>query len=446
MKKNLSPLLAVLLAVPSAFAAPDVTGVSGAATHGGTLTITGTGFGTKTAAAPLFWDDLEGASPLPGWTFTGDFTSLNTTNNRHGNSRQNVHLNFAGASKGEAYFTAGNAVYDKWFVQYWFKVSTDWDWGTTDFSGTHKFLSNIKIFRMWNPGSTKENFVLAYRGWENRFAYNMEYASGSSAFTYVLPSASSVITRGTWHLLQFEYGENSALGVSDGVFRMWFDGQPAGAATNIMTKKLDDLAKRPFIVGWENEWNWTENGGGGPDPSPDAPNDYYMDDLYADNTWARVEIGDAATYDACTHREIQPPTAWSDTSVTITVNAGSFGTAATAYVYVTDANGLRNPAGAPLTITGGGISPDEEESDPGALKPVKKFLSPGGTVAFGDKTVEVEIRNADGRLVAHLDNGAGSVAWNGRDSDGRLVESGLYICRVKDASGSEEKTAIYVVK
>jgi hypothetical protein len=55
----------------------------------------------------------------------------------------------------------------------------------------------------------------------------------------------------------------------------------------------------------------------------DLPIEFWLDDLYADCTAARVEVGNAATWAACTHREIQPWTAWADGSVTVTVNHGT---------------------------------------------------------------------------------------------------------------------------
>jgi len=46
------------------------------------------------------------------------------------------------------------------------------------------------------------------------------------------------------------------------------------------------------------------------------------DDLFADNTRARVEVGDASTWSGCSQREVQIPTAWSGSSITIDVNKG----------------------------------------------------------------------------------------------------------------------------
>ena len=72
---------------------------------------------------------------------------------------------------------------------------------------------------------------------------------------------------------------------------------------------------------------------------------YYFDDIYINNSWARVEIGDDPDYDSCTHREMQIPTAWSSDSVDITVNQGSFQNGTTAYLFVVDEDGAVNTAG-----------------------------------------------------------------------------------------------------
>ncbi len=75
-----------------------------------------------------------------------------------------------------------------------------------------------------------------------------------------------------------------------------------------------------------------------------------FDNVYIDNTQARVEIGNAVTWTGCTHREIQNPTAWSDTSVSVTVSQGSFLNGSKAYIYVIDANGNVNSQGFAITL------------------------------------------------------------------------------------------------
>lgn len=80
-----------------------------------------------------------------------------------------------------------------------------------------------------------------------------------------------------------------------------------------------------------------------------------MDDFYLDDTWAHIIVGNASTLSACTQREAQIPSAWSDTSITITLNRGAFGASATAYLYVFDSTNSPS-SGQSITFgdTGGG--------------------------------------------------------------------------------------------
>src|SRR3989344_2787135 len=67
-------LIALSAHPPKADAAPAVTGVSGQLAHGASITITGSGFGTKASAAPLKYDAFEsgtaGQDLGNGWVFS----------------------------------------------------------------------------------------------------------------------------------------------------------------------------------------------------------------------------------------------------------------------------------------------------------------------------------------------------------------------------------------
>lgn len=81
----------------------------------------------------------------------------------------------------------------------------------------------------------------------------------------------------------------------------------------------------------------------------------YHDDIYFQmDSQARIEIGNASTFAACTHREIQIPTAWATGSATFTLNFGSFANDAEVYLFVVDSTGATSP-GYSITLgtTGG---------------------------------------------------------------------------------------------
>lgn len=88
---------------------------------------------------------------------------------------------------------------------------------------------------------------------------------------------------------------------------------------------------------------------------------HYYDDIYIDNTWARVEIGDNASYDECTHREVQIPVAWNETEVRINVKKGSLHDNEDAYLFLVDGNGSTSE-GYPIAFSDG-AHPADLDSD-----------------------------------------------------------------------------------
>jgi hypothetical protein len=59
--------LAILGWAEKSFAAPVVSGVSGTVAHGQNVTISGSGFGNKSSAAPLVWDNCSGTTITTLW-------------------------------------------------------------------------------------------------------------------------------------------------------------------------------------------------------------------------------------------------------------------------------------------------------------------------------------------------------------------------------------------
>ena len=59
LKRALAAGILLCGVAPLALGAPAISGVSGTLSSGQTVTISGSGFGTKPQAAPLLWDDFE---------------------------------------------------------------------------------------------------------------------------------------------------------------------------------------------------------------------------------------------------------------------------------------------------------------------------------------------------------------------------------------------------
>ena len=219
-------------------------------------------------------------------------------------------------------------------------ISEDWDWGNTSYSnGTNRYLSNIKMFRMWNPGEVNENIGFATGGWYSppTANYFTEYMDTSSDETIGWTTGDGLagLEKGVWHCWQFEF-EDSDLDTENRTFRFWDNGYLRIDRTeDTKTREDFDVYKRPFIIGWENEWGPNTALG----ETDDRPNGFFIDDVYVDNSWQRVEVGDNSVFASCTHREIQIPTSWSDTEISVTWNQGSFENYTPVYIFVVDENG-----------------------------------------------------------------------------------------------------------
>lgn len=347
-------LVALLIAMPcTVSAAPAVTGTSGTLSHGNSFTVTGSGFGTKSFAAPVAFGDMENNSltaRIGAWTDTDGYPdgklSVSTAHARHANSTYCATGTFVNSNERLA-FTGGSDA-TTWFVQYWVYLDSGFDWGA----------ANIKLFRMWSTGSSTENLRvqsynrvdvavencdLGHGGWGTGWnpvtstaaCADVAYNSGRTCNTSDwLPGSlewrnfQTDVPKGSWNLMQFEFRDGTA-STADGVLRWWVNGRLVFNHSDITTR-TNTTAKRPQVVGFYR------------DSTADGSGALYLDDAYIDNTWQRVEIGNNATYNNCTLREIQPSTSWADGSVTFTVNQGSFSDSSTGYVFVTDASGVRN--------------------------------------------------------------------------------------------------------
>jgi hypothetical protein len=89
-----------------------------------------------------------------------------------------------------------------------------------------------------------------------------------------------------------------------------------------------------------------------------------FDDIYiaaGPYAQARVEMGNAATYNTSTKLAILTPTSWADRSISATVNVGNFNSGERAYIYVFDRNGAVNGNGHQVVI--GSATPPADGDD-----------------------------------------------------------------------------------
>jgi hypothetical protein len=130
---------------------------------------------------------------------------------------------------------------------------------------------------------------------------------------------------------------------ADGKVIFWVDGVKVTEETAMITATTGSTSTRAifgYYMGLETE-----------DPAyTNQVFELYFDDIYIDNSWQSVWVGNSMTWNGSGHREIQLPSVWSDNSITVMLNQGSFQNGQQAYLYVVDSNGNVNANGYPITI------------------------------------------------------------------------------------------------
>jgi hypothetical protein len=334
-KRSNAPLtcLAALLAAWPLCAAPSVSGVAGIVGNRRNVTISGSGFGTKSPAAPLVWADFDaGLNPGIG----GVKRSWDQIASVQWSSGEGV------GGTGCAKAADGDGV---WMLR------ADYAYWTNDGQKMYMFKrerlnflitddsQNWKSWRMWPAGNGYPNVYIG----PNAGLVNVENV-GVPGFW-----GSFKVTHTGWSTQELIF-KASHINVRDGSLRLRYDGRDV-ASGSLMT--------RSSVTPNRMQWNYVLHGvianPGRWSPGWSSNNRIWADDIYVDTSWSRVMLGNASTFSNCTRLEIQIPTAWGPGSIGVTVRTGSsFSTGSTAYLYVFDSEGNPNSNGFPVTIGSAG--------------------------------------------------------------------------------------------
>ena len=335
-------MLLIVFAAPSAFAAPTITSLSGTVTNGSTITVTGTGFGTKNPAKPLIWADFEqgtitAESSLSTGTLQNDSASLTKVNQLPNSTyavRGKPNDSVLGKQNVRLFVDTSPTPHDRWyfFVKRLYGNPTWWSYSMTS-------AANYKYMRNWPQCANgyADFFAVIYVG-SPPIGYHWQVDNFVVPLTKMQSGTPPV---NEWFIEEHQ-GYQGTLNNSDASYTEWINGAMVGGKTSTFSWLTSTYPSNLQCFGIENYWTLNP-------PPPDAY--VYFDDFYADIVWSRVMIGDQSTFAASTRREIQIPTAWSDASITITFNPGSFASPNNAYLYVIDSNGNVNANGYPICPT-----------------------------------------------------------------------------------------------
>ena len=316
-------------------AAPIITGVSGTVATGQNIIISGSSFGTKSPAAPLsflnFEDALVGtiSNPYHGWTPSsgGGSTHWPIVVSSYGGRTSKMLRCNPSASTGDM-------------------KSGIWIDGP---AGKRYFYMTYDSYKSWPAGQSSRSKLFRIQGLVQNMpvlVLNMGMEAfvllGNSGNSYVGPYVT--LDRQVWSRDEV-FLDSGTQGSTNATAKFWehLPGSRINSWQSPAFLLLEDSEPvQSFLLGYEF-------------CDMTSQISHYLDNLYVDNTQSRVEIGNASTWNACTRREIQIPSAWSSGSITVNVRQGTFPLGA-AWLYVVDSSGNINSSGVPVTFgsDGGG--------------------------------------------------------------------------------------------
>lgn len=330
------------LQVTTAEAAPSVSSVSGEFNHGSSITISGSGFGKRSSYNSdsgtwkggkflnfRFKDFEDGQLNSNGFfaqrggaSWSASSSELGILNGGPANSTRYMRRSYVTGESGglsTKVSGAGNQLYT-----------------TFKFMMPEKTQSG-KFFRFY--ADSPQNNVYLSTGCSNyRIRGYSECSSGTCSGAATEWGTGPTLTTGKWHRIEIwaDASKNS--------FTVAVDGVQAWNKTNWLAASL---ALNGHTLDYPNMLDGPQR-----DASCPATGAYSYDDIYVDFTQARVEIGDASTWSNTRKKEVQIPTSWSDSAISVRVNSGEFTSGQTAYLYVVDSNGAVNNQGIPVKIGG----------------------------------------------------------------------------------------------
>ena len=340
---------------------PSITGVSGTLSHNQTVTLTGSGFGAKSQAAPVKWDNFDngttGAVVGNGWgintVISGGEPRYNTNIVRAGSSRS-VRHDYVTPGNYNSSYTAnidGSVYFSFW--QYYDNLG-----GYSVPSGDPY---NNKPFQVFGTNASVPSAQAGYGiPGQSGGGGNFIDENNAAAWWYYadIPTAD---LEGHWYRLSCYLKQSSGAGATDGLYDCtWYrPGVRTHAAYSgpTYTRITPTYSWNVLYIG--DYYRRT----------PPLASYKYTDDAYIDTTPARVEVCDAATWSARTWCEIQIPTLWTQGSpdrIQVTVNTGSFQTGQPAHLYIVNANGGVNALGYPITIGSTAQTENPQDTTPPA--------------------------------------------------------------------------------
>jgi hypothetical protein len=349
-------LAAVAAGTHAALATPLPQSISGTLNHGASITISGSGFGAKTTAAPLAWDDASGTAidnvwtgswpdQLPGYNlaYYAPMRGIGLPHSHVTRYIAGAHASNTGADTGYDVLMWKSIplpampyyIYASWYQ----RADNQWVFGgdnnfkTFDYSaGDEPYALTQSWYTCYGPPHPQSNTDTGVQ-WTQQTGTPLSDPdqNGHNAWwgKAVNPMA------GQWSKVEMTIKVSSG---TDGYVNIWENGQQVMNYVGI-TDNYGGTRRSIAIGGYAREQGYTSNW-------------RYFDDVYVDTTLSRVVLADKPVLSQASIVEVQIPSAWSDGSITAQVNLGKFTQGQAAYLFVVDASGNVSATGLPVTAGG----------------------------------------------------------------------------------------------
>jgi PKD repeat protein len=323
-------LLFTLFVTTGVLASPVITSGSDLFQSGQTFVISGAGFGEKSNAAPMIFDNFDDGvdgTNLSGWAISTNNSGPPQYSNTY---KRTNSTRSAKCSYGYQLSTFGikpdvgmeNVYIDAWYL----------------YDPADTASRNHKLFRLYPKGDYGQPnlyFNIYCRG----SLHGLVGADGVPSET-----THTAFIRDGWnwedHIVRQwvhiqGYFEASSTTDDDGEVNLWVDGDLIVQSTSFRTRSEIN----PLL--WNSVWfgNYLGKDGAGSCPASPDSSFTFWEDVYVDSTRAHIEVGNASDYSSCTHREIQIPSIWTSNSITINANQGSFPNGTDVWIFVINSNG-----------------------------------------------------------------------------------------------------------
>lgn len=373
IKEIIMALICVIMLSTFTYAQPDINAISDTWAHGSTVTITGNDFGSKSIAEPIIWDDFESGDLQSHWIARLPSEAATSNESYKPNVNTTGWRGVASAHPNSQYYaTAGHdpAGYNPWsnrkgpnamisfnvippitsetafYLRYYYRHDPLWNGPfdnlkICDFSNWDAQESN-----MWPHHGGGHDYYVEYRGvpLAGSIGLHTVHSNMGECSGYNYPCDYGMHPpepNQGWHVYEYIILHNS----TNGFFRVYINNE-------LMYEKGVNNDCNEFSYDINSIWL------GGyfratRDPETGDVDGYrYFDDVYADRGFQRVILANSSTYNNATIIEPQIPSAWSENSITCTVNLGRLPASGVAYLFVFDADNNHNPRGYPVDING----------------------------------------------------------------------------------------------